>query len=67
MDELTERMTAAIHRSVRRARAIHNALGLPMVVWRDGRVVYVDAATGVEVDWPDGKNEDERLRLPPRS
>jgi len=35
---------AAASRGVRRALAIHRALGIPTAVWRDGRVVIVPAA-----------------------
>jgi hypothetical protein len=44
-DALTERMTAAMHRSVRLARVMHNALGVPIAVWLDGRVQLLDAET----------------------
>ncbi|MFY9341359.1 MAG: hypothetical protein WAT39_02640 [Planctomycetota bacterium] len=54
-----------MHRSVRTARAVHAALGVPMVVWRDGRVQWVDAATLNPVAWPAGVREHEPPQ-PPR-
>lgn len=45
LDDLTQQLTAAMHEGVERARLIHKALGVPMVVWRDGRVQWVDADT----------------------
>ncbi|MFO0390735.1 MAG: hypothetical protein ACK548_02650 [Planctomycetota bacterium] len=44
-DALTERLTAAMQAGAQQARAMHKALGLPIVVWRDGRPVWVDAET----------------------
>jgi hypothetical protein len=44
-DEITKRLTAAMHAGAMQARAMHKALGLPIVVWRDGRPVWVDAET----------------------
>jgi hypothetical protein len=44
-DDLTERLTAAMQAGAQQARAMHKALGLPIVVWRDGRPVWVDAET----------------------
>lgn len=44
-DELTKRITAAVNAGVERARKIHQALGLPMVIWLDGRPQWVDATT----------------------
>lgn len=52
-DALTAAMTAAMHRSVKVARAMHKALGLPIAVWRDGRVQLLDAETLQPVVWPD--------------
>jgi hypothetical protein len=46
-------ITAALAEGVRRARAIHKALGLPMVIWRDGRVQWVDAETLEAVPEPE--------------
>ncbi|MCB9878260.1 MAG: hypothetical protein H6835_11740 [Planctomycetes bacterium] len=51
-DELTRRLTRAMHSGVQQARAIHKALGQPIVVWRDGRVVWVDAETLLPVPAP---------------
>ncbi|MCU0866795.1 MAG: hypothetical protein MUC36_23670 [Planctomycetes bacterium] len=42
---MTERLTAAMQVGAQQARAMHKALGLPIVVWRDGRPVWVDAET----------------------
>jgi hypothetical protein len=44
-DQLAKRRTAAMHAGAMQARAMHKALGLPIVVWRDGRPVWVDAET----------------------
>jgi len=33
-------------------RRRHHLLGLPLVIWRDGRVQHVDAATLEPIDWP---------------
>lgn len=66
-DPLTDRITDAMHRSVRTARAIHKALGLPMVIWKDGRVQFVDPETSQPVPWPTSVREGEPPRLPPQS
>ncbi len=44
-DDLSRDVTEAIASGVERARAIHKALGLPIVIWRDGRPQWVDAET----------------------
>ena len=51
-DELTSRITAGLAEGVRVARVIHKALGLPMVVWRDGRVQWINAESLAPVDPP---------------
>ena len=44
-DELTRDVIEATAAGVERSRLIHKALGLPIVIWRDGRAVWVDAET----------------------
>ncbi|MBL8755016.1 MAG: hypothetical protein JNK15_17050 [Planctomycetes bacterium] len=51
-DNLTERLTAAMQAGVRQARAMHKAMGLPIVIWRDGRAVWVDAESLEPVSEP---------------
>lgn len=51
-DPLTRAVVEATAAGVERARRIHKALGLPIVIWRDGRPVWVDAETLVEVPPP---------------
>lgn len=51
-DDLTERLTTAMQAGVQQARVTHKALGLPIVIWRDGRPVWVDAETLAEVPPP---------------
>ncbi|MFN7591054.1 MAG: hypothetical protein ACK5UQ_21455 [Planctomycetota bacterium] len=51
-DDLTRDVVEATAAGVERARRIHKALGLPIVIWRDGRAVWVDAETLVEVPPP---------------
>ena len=51
-DDLTERLTAAMQAGVDQARAMHKALGLPIVVWREGRPMWVDAETLLPVPEP---------------
>lgn len=34
-------MLAALHEGARDARRLHKALGVPIVIWRDGRVVEI--------------------------
>ena len=41
-DELTRDVIEATAAGVERSRLIHKALGLPIVIWRDGRAVWVD-------------------------
>ncbi len=64
-DPMTERITAALQRSVRTARAMHKALGLPFVVWQDGRVRYLDPETLEPMPWPSGVHEKDPPYLPP--
>ncbi len=52
MEDLTRRITAAMNAGVRQARAMHIALGQPIVIWRDGRIQWVDAETLEEVSPP---------------
>lgn len=51
-----DEVAAAASRGVRRALAIHRALGVPTAVWRDGRVVIVPAA-----ELPEFRAEDAGL------
>lgn len=63
----------AVAESVARAgdelRRRNRLLGIPMVIWRDGRVQYVDAATLEPLPWPGGVHEEGSLPkpLPPQS
>lgn len=55
VDELEPRtrdVVEAMSAGVDRARRVHKALGLPIVIWREGRAVWVDAETLVEVPPP---------------
>jgi len=36
-----EEITAALHEAARNARRRHKAFGVPLVIWRDGKVVEV--------------------------
>lgn len=36
-----EEVTAALREGARDARRLHKALGVPIVIWRDGKVVEV--------------------------
>lgn len=56
-DAPTDRMTAAMQRGIDRARKIHKAPGIPMVVEVDGRPCDVDPETGAPVPWPDEVRE----------
>lgn len=51
-EDLTRDVVEATAAGVERARRIHKALGLPIVIWRDGRPVWVDAETLAEVPPP---------------
>jgi predicted ABC-type ATPase len=51
-DPLTRDVVEATAAGVERARRIHKALGLPIVIWRDGRPVWVDAEPLAEVPPP---------------
>ncbi|MBL8739284.1 MAG: hypothetical protein JNL12_22850 [Planctomycetes bacterium] len=53
-DQLSRDVVEAVATGVARARALHKALGLPIVVWRDGRPVWVDAETLQPVPPPAG-------------
>jgi hypothetical protein len=44
-----ERVQAAMNRGVKAAIEAHRRDGVPLVVWRDGRVVYLDPTTLEEV------------------
>lgn len=48
-DERTREVVEALAEGVEVARRVHKALGLLMVIWRDGRAVWVDAETLAEV------------------
>lgn len=57
LDDLTRRLTEAMHEGVERARLIHKALGVPMVVWREGRMQWLDAGTLQPVSPPVDQRE----------
>jgi len=48
-------------------RRRHHLLGLPLVIWRDGRVQHVDPETLAPIDWPAGVRDNEPPPLPPGS
>jgi len=52
LDPLTRDVLAATAAGVERARRIHKAMGLPIVIGRDGRPVWGDAETLAEVPPP---------------
>jgi hypothetical protein len=43
------RIQAAMNRGVKAAIETHRQAGVPLVVWREGRVVYLDPTTLEEV------------------
>lgn len=62
-----ERVAAAVAQAAEDLRQRNRALGWPLVVWRAGKVVYLDAATLQPMDWPSGVRDRESVRLPPQS
>lgn len=52
LEPRTHDVVEAMSAGVDRARRVHRALGLPIVIWRDGRAVWVDAETLAEVPPP---------------
>jgi hypothetical protein len=48
-------------------RRRNRLLGLPLVIWRDGRVQHVDATTLQPIPWPPAVKDDGPLPLPPES
>lgn len=60
-------VAAAVERAADALRQRNRLLGLPLVVWRDGKVQYVDAATLQPIAWPNDVRESVRLPLPPQS
>lgn len=60
-------IAAAVARAADALRQRNRLLGLPLVIWRDGRVQYVDAATLQPIVWPNEVRESARLPLPPQS
>ena len=52
LEPRTHDVVEAMSAGVDRARRVHKALGLPIVIWRDGRAVWVDAETLAEVPPP---------------
>ena len=65
-DDLTERITRGIQDGIDRACRIHHALGIPMVVWRDGRILHVDPMTGEPIEWPQVVRDQGPTPLPPK-
>lgn len=59
-------VAAAVARAADELRRRNGLLGLPLVIWRDGRVQHVDATTLQPVVWPVGVREDAPP-LPPQS
>ncbi len=60
-------IAAAVTRAGDELRRRNRLLGLPLAVWRDGRMQLVDAATLEPIVWPASVREDEPPPLPPRS
>ena len=51
----TEKIHAALVEGVRDARRWHKRMGLPVVEWRDGRVVWIPAAEIEDVEPTDAE------------
>ena len=60
-------VAAAVARAADDLRRRNQLLGLPLVIWRDGRVQHVDAATLEPIDWPVSVRDTEPPPLPPES
>lgn len=56
----------AVVRAANELRRRNGLLGLPLVIWRDGRVEHVDPTTLQPVAWPEGVHEG-KPPLPPQS
>lgn len=54
-----ERMTAALNEGVRQAYIRHKKLGLPIVVWENGRVVEIppEEIPDDGVSWPEAAGD----------
>jgi len=55
---------AAVVRAANELRRRNALLGLPLVIWRDGRVQHVDATTLEPIVWPAGVREGAPLPPP---
>lgn len=55
----------AVERAASALRERNRCLGLPLVIWRDGRVRHVDPVTLLPVAWPSHARDDELPPLPP--
>lgn len=60
-------VAAAVARAAEELRERNRRLGLPLVIWRDGRVQHVDAGTLQPIPWPRDVREPGPLPLPPES
>ena len=60
-------VAAAVERAAASLRERNRLLGLPLVIWRDGRVQHVDATTLQPIPWPPAVKDDGPLPLPPES
>ena len=61
------RIAEAVARAAEDLRRRNRLMGWPLVVWRDGRVQWLDAETMQAMQWPEGVREGEPARLPPQS
>lgn len=61
------RIAEAITRAADDLRRRNRLMGWPLVVWRDGRVQWLDAETMQPISWPAAVREGEPPRLPPQS
>lgn len=57
----------AMRRAGEDLRRHHHLLGLPLVIWRDGRVQHVDAETLQPIPWPRDVRDPGPMPLPPES
>jgi len=60
-------IAAAVTRAGEELRRRNRLLGVPLALWRDGRMQLVDPTTLEPVAWPPGVREDEPPPLSPRS
>ena len=61
------RIADAVARAADDLRRRNRSMGWPLVVWRDGRVQWLDAETLQPVPWPDAVRDGDGPRLPPQS